>query len=248
MTMPLAAVVALGAAAGGFIQGLSGFAFGLVALGIWAWAVDPKVAGALVVFGTFVGQLMALATVRRGFDAVRILPFIVGGVLGVPFGVALLRHIDPQGFKLAIGVILLIWCPTMLTLRKLPHIAVGGRWADGTAGWVGGVMAGLAGLNGPAPILWCTLRGWGRDVQRAVFQTYSLVIQGVTMAAYIVTGTIGSDTLWLFAIVAPAMLVPTLIGAQLYGRFSDVGFRRLVLSLLTASGAILAGAGLAQLL
>ena len=59
------------------------------------------------------------------------------------------------------------------------------------------------------------------------------------MAAYVATGTIDAAAVWLFAIVAPAMLVPTLLGARLYQRFSDTGFHRLVLWLLTASGAML---------
>jgi uncharacterized membrane protein YfcA len=244
----LAVIVALGAAAGGFIQGLSGFAFGLVAVGIWAWTIDPALAGALVVFGSLVGQVLSLGTVRQGFDAARIMPFIVGGLLGVPIGVALLHHIDPQGFKLAVGIILLLWCPTMLVARTLPRIHWGGRWADAGAGWLGGVMGGLGGLTGPAPILWCALRGWGRDTQRAVFQSFNLLMQGVIMAAYVATGSIGFDTLWLFAIVAPAMLVPTLIGARLYRRFSDSGFRRLILLLLTASGAMLVVSSLVRLL
>ena len=244
MPMPLTVAVALGAALGGFVQGLSGFAFGLVALGIWAWSVDPTVAGPLVVFGSLVGQLLSLGTVRRGLDPGRILPFVVGGLIGVPIGVVLLRQIDPLGFKLAVGIILLIWCPTMLLLRDLPRVTGGGRWADGIVGWVGGVMGGLGGLTGPAPTLWCALRGWGRDAQRAVFQTFNLVMQVATMAAYLATGTISGETAWLFAIVAPAMLVPTLIGARLYRRFSDAGFQRLVLLLLTASGALLVIASL----
>ena len=245
--MPLTVAVALGAILGGFVQGLSGFAFGLVALGIWAWSVDPTIAGPLVVFGSLVGQVLSLGTVRRGLDPGRILPFVIGGLVGVPVGVVLLRQIDPVGFKLAVGIILLIWSPTMLLLRQLPRVSGGGRWADGLAGWVGGVMGGLGGLTGPAPTLWCALRGWGRDVQRAVFQTFNLVMQIVTMAAYLVTGTISRETAWLFAIVAPAMLVPTLIGARLYRRFSDAGFQRLVLLLLTASGALLVVSALLRL-
>jgi len=247
LTLPLAAAVALGAAAGGFVQGLSGFAFGLVALGIWAWALDPALAGSLVVFGSLIGQLLSLHTVRRGLEARRIAPFILGGLVGVPIGVALLRRIDPAGFKLAVGIILLLWCPTMLLARSLPQVTGGGRWADAGAGWVGGVMGGLGGLTGPAPTLWCALRGWGRDTQRAVFQSFNLVMQAVTMVAYVATGTIATETLWMFAIAAPAMLVPTLIGARLYARFSDAGFQRLVLWLLTASGAVLVGSSLARL-
>jgi uncharacterized protein len=233
------AIVALGAAAGGFVQGLSGFAFGLVALGIWAWFIDPAAAGPLVVFGSLLGQTLSLGAVRGSLNAARLLPFIAGGLLGVPLGVLLLHQIDPRGFKLAVGVILVVWCPAMLLVRAVPRVTAGGRWADAAAGWVGGVMGGLGGLTGPAPTLWCALRGWDRDAQRAVFQSFNFAMQAVTMAAYLATGTVGAGTALLFAVVAPAMLIPTLVGARLYRRFSDTGFRRLILLLLTASGVLL---------
>ncbi len=236
---PLVSVVALGAAAGGFVQGLSGFAFGLVAMAVWAWALDPVLAGPLVVFGSLVGQLLSAGSIRRGFDPRRVLPFVAGGVLGVPLGVALLRHIDPLAFKLAVGVLLVVWCPAMLLARDLPRVAGGGCFADAGAGMLGGVMGGLGGLTGPAPTLWATLRGWDRDAQRAVFQVFNLAMHGLTMAAYLATGTVSAEVARLFLVVAPAMLVPTLIGARLYRRFSDAAFRKVVLGLLAASGAIL---------
>jgi hypothetical protein len=40
-------------------------------------------------------------------------------------------------------------------------------------------------------------------------------------------------------VIVPAMLIPTLLGARLYRRFTDTGFRRIVLGLRSASGAIL---------
>jgi uncharacterized protein len=244
----LTGVVALGAAAGGFVQGLSGFAFGLVAMAVWAWWLDPVLAGPLVVFGSLVGQLLSIRSIRRGFDARRVLPFVLGGVAGVPLGVWLLRHIDPLLFKLAVGVLLVVWCPAMLFARGLPRAARGGRPADAGAGWLGGVMGGLGGLTGPAPILWATLRGWDRDAQRAVFQVFNLAMHGLTMAAYLATGTISGEAARLFLVVAPAMLVPTLIGARLYRRFSDAAFRGLVLWLLAASGAVLIATTLPRLL
>ena len=51
----LVTFVALGAVAGGFVQGLSGFAFGLTAMAIWAWSIEPILAGPLVAFGTLFG-------------------------------------------------------------------------------------------------------------------------------------------------------------------------------------------------
>ncbi len=240
----LVTIVAVGAAAGGFVQGLSGFAFGLTAMSIWAWSVDPVLAGPLVVFGTLVGQLLSLGSVRRGLDAGLILPFLAGGVLGVPLGVALLRYVDPLSFKMGVGVLLLAWCPAMLLARDLPSVTRGGRLADASVGWIGGIMCGLGGLNGPAPTLWTTLRGWDRDRQRAVFQVFSLATQALTMATYLATGTIPSGAPRLFAVVAPAMLVPTFVGT----RFSDAAFRRVVLGLLTLSGAILVTTTLPKLL
>jgi len=78
--MTLYIVVALGAAVAGFVQGLSGFAFGLVAMSFWVWVLDPPVAAALTVFGGLLGQLIAAFSVRRGFSWRQLLPFLCLGV------------------------------------------------------------------------------------------------------------------------------------------------------------------------
>jgi uncharacterized membrane protein YfcA len=248
MIDPLVLAVALGAAAGGFVQGLSGFAFGLVAMAVWAWWLDPRLAGPLVVFGSLLGQLLALPTLRRGFEMRRVLPFLLGGVAGVPLGVLLLRVVDPLAFRLVVGLLLVVWCPAMLLARELPRVTRGGRLADAGAGLLGGVLGGLGGLSGPAPTLWTTLRGWGRDTQRAVLQSFNLVMHGLTMAAYLAAGTVTAEAARLFLVVAPAMLLPALLGARLYGRFGDEVFRRVVLALLAASGVILLATTLPQML
>jgi uncharacterized membrane protein YfcA len=232
-------IVAAGAAIAGFVQGLSGFAFGLVAMGIWAWSLDPVLAGPLVVFGSLVGQILATGSSWRSLHPLRALPFVLGGVLGVPLGVALLRYINPVAFKASVGVLLVVWCPIMLFARDLPRVAWGGRWADAGIGWIGGIMGGLGGLTGPAPILWAALRGWERHTQRAVFQVFNLCMHSLTMTLYIVSGTVPSRAWPLFAVMLPAMLVPSIVGYRLYHRISDLAFRRVVLGLLTASGAIL---------
>lgn len=96
-------VVLGGAAVAGFVQGLAGFAFALSSLSIWAWAVDPALAAPMAVFGSLIGQLVTLPIVGRHFNLKGMLPFVVGGILGVPLGIFLLSVLDPQGFKLALG-------------------------------------------------------------------------------------------------------------------------------------------------
>lgn len=241
-------VVAIGAVVAGFVQGLSGFAFGLVAMSFWAWVLDPRLAAALAVFGALTGQLVAAFTVRRGFDAKTLLPFILGGLIGIPLGVALLPKLDMNWFKAILGTLLVLWCPAMLLSKRLPRISAGGNAADGMVGLVGGAMGGLGGFTGTLPTLWCTLRGYERDVQRSIIQNFNLSMLLVTMATYLGTGIVTRDMLPMFAIVAPAMLIPTFLGTRLYIGISDVRFRQIVLGLLTASGVALLASSLPSLL
>ena len=117
--------IVLGAAAGGFVQGLSGFAFGLVASAVWAWVVVPQLAGPMVVFGSLLGQILSIAAVRRAFDLGRVLPFVVAGLLGIPIGVVLLKNLDQTVFRLVVDLILLVYASTMLFFRHLGPVKGG---------------------------------------------------------------------------------------------------------------------------
>jgi uncharacterized membrane protein YfcA len=241
-------IVALGAGVAGFVQGLSGFAFGMVAMSIWAWSIDPRIAAVMAVFGGLSGQILAALSMRRRFDLRLLLPFVVGGLLGIPIGVALLPRLDLQMFKLVLGSLLLVFCPAMLFAPRLPHIGVGGRVADGLVGMVGGVMGGIGGFTGIAPSLWCTLRGFDKDAQRAVIQNFNLGMLAVTFATYLASGLVTAPMLPLFAIVLPAMLIPTLIGTRVYLGVSESTFRKIVLGLLTLSGVAMLVSSLPRLL
>lgn len=241
-------VVALGAIVAGFVQGLSGFAFGMVAMSFWAWTLDPRLAATLSVFGALVGQLLAVFTVRRGFNLRLLLPFVLGGLAGIPLGVSVLPHLDMAWFKALLGGFLALWCPVMLMARSLPPITVGGRLGDTVAGMAGGVLSGIGGFAGPVPTLWATLRGFGKDEQRAVIQNFNLSMLLVTMGVYLGSGVVTVQMLPYFAIVAPAMLVPTLLGARLYIGISEARFRQIVLGLLTASGVALLASSVPTLL
>src|SRR5579872_3948370 len=186
-------IIALGAAVAGFVQGLTGFAFGLTALAFWAWALDPRIAAPLVVMGSLLGHFFSIHRARSGFDIGRIAPLLIGGVIGIPFGVVLLKHINADAFKLGVGILLVVYCPAVLLSHRVPGLARLGAVADGVAGAASGVMAGLGGLGGSISTLWCTLRGWDRDALRATFQSFNLGMQLVTFIAYIITGVISGE-------------------------------------------------------
>ena len=237
--MTTTVVVVLGALCGGFVTGLAGFGTGLTALGFWLHVVSPSVAAALVAACSVVGQAQSLYTVRREITWHRAWPFLAGGILGVPFGVAALRFIDPQTLKALLGVLLIGYAGLMLGFRRLPTIAWGGRAADGMVGFGGGALGGVAGLSGPLPTIWCGLRGWNADAQRAVYQPFNLVILAIVLCTYVTQGIMTEQVWGLVLMCLPATILGAYLGIRMYGRVNDQQFRALVLWLLLASGMVL---------
>ena len=233
---PITIAIILGAAAAGFVQGLSGFAFAMVSSAIWVWVLPPQISSPLVVFGSLVGQILAIPATRKGFSARRAAPLVIGGLLGVPIGVAILPHVEPAWFKAGLGLLLVVYCPAMLFSTRLPHLRVSGPTGDGAVGFLGGVLGGIGGITGVLPTLWCTLNGWDKLTQRSVLQAFNLTMHATTLTLYLVAGRITWTSAAMFPIVLPAMLVPTLIGLRLYARISEMAFRRVVLGLLFLTG------------
>lgn len=232
-------VVLVGAVAAGFVQGLSGFAFGLVATSIWAWWLPPQMVAPLSVFGALVGQLIAAFTVKRGLHWAKLGPMLAGGLAGIPLGLLLLPRLDGPSFQLGVGLLLALWCPVMLFSGRIPHITHGGRLADAASGLAGGLTGAVAGFSGPIPTLWATLRGWDRDTLRSVVQNFNLTMLAVTFAAYVASGVITAPLWPMLPWLAGAVLVPVLLGARLYAGISTETFKRVVLTLLALTGAAL---------
>jgi uncharacterized membrane protein YfcA len=235
------AFILAGALAGGFVSGLTGFGTGLTALTFWLQAVPPVVAGPLVVTCSIIAQVWTLPAIWHAVDWRRSLPFIMGGVIGVPVGTWLLAGASPQGFKLFVGCLLVVYCSFMLLRRSAPKVEWGGRVADGAVGIGGGVLGGLAGLSGPLPTIWASLRGWGKDERRGVFQTYNLTILLLAAASQAVGGFMTWEVGRLTLIALPATLIGAWLGRKVYDRLGDGRFNQVVLGLLLVSGAMIIG-------
>src|SRR5690606_35759336 len=109
-------------------------------------------------------------------------------------------------FKILLGVMLVVWCPLMLNINRVPRVTLNSRLADGIIGMLGGITGGLGGFTGVIPTLWCTLRRMGKDEQRAIIQNFNLGALTISMAAYIIKGLITVPMLPLLASIIPAIL------------------------------------------
>ena len=234
----------LGALAGGFVSGLAGFGTALMALGIWLYVVPPSIAVPLVLIGSVLGQTSTLPSFWRSIDFKLVWPFLIGGLAGVPLGTLLITYADPRIFKLGVGVLMLVF-PTALYFNRAPMaLSFGGRLADATIGFAGGLLGGLAGLSGPVPILWASVRDWGKDERRGVFQTFNWTVLSAALCLQAGTGFITGQLLWLTLLVLPATLFGAWLGARTYRVLSDRNFHDVVLGLLFLSGVGLVWSGL----
>jgi len=225
----------LGALAGGFVSGLVGFGTALMTLGIWLYVLPPSQAVPLILICSVVSQSWTLPSMWRSFDLTLVWPFLIGGLAGVPIGTLLVAHADPNVFKLTIGVFLLLF-PVALYFVAPMSFRFGGKVADAAIGFAGGILGGLASLSGPLPILWASIRGWGKDERRGVFQTYNWTVIAAALCLQAASGLIERDAIGLALLAFPATIAGAWLGARCYHALSDKNFRDIVLGLLFLSG------------
>jgi uncharacterized protein len=222
--------------AAAFITGIAGFALGIVAAAVWLHFLTPAQVAALIVAYGLIVQGVAVWKLRQSIKWARLMPFLVGGAIGVPIGGEVLRWASPASLRIAVGAILVLFSLYSLVRPKLASAAGAGPAADGAIGVVNGVIGGATGLGGIVAVVWCSTRGWPPAEQRAVFQPSGVAVFLMTGLWLGGTGMIGADTLSLFLIGLPALALGTWAGLKLFGRLDDNAFRRIVLALLLLSG------------
>jgi len=224
---------------GAFVAGVAGFAFGLVAAAIWLHILTPLETAALIVVYGLIVQGYAVWKLRHALAWRRLMPLVIGGQIGIPLGIELLRWVPAPAMRAVVGVVLIAFGLYSLLRPKLPPMTNAGALADGSVGIVGGIVGGTTGLAGIVPTIWSTLRGWTKDEQRAVFQPVAVTIF-IGCALWLGgTGSFDRDTIRLLAIGLPALLLGTWAGLKVYGRLDEAAFRKVVLFLLLVSGVTL---------
>jgi len=229
------AILWAGAFLGAIAVGAGGFGFALAASSIWLHGLTPVRTTVLVVGCGGILHALMIWPLRRSFRLDRVWPFVLGCLIGIPFGVRVLAAVNPAILKPVLGAFLLLYGIYALTVRRLPLITVGGRGADMAVGLAGGVLGGIGGFSGVLPMIWTQLRGWPRDIARATYQPYILI---ANIATLLVIGAFGLDrsALLLILLALPALAAGAWAGWRLYGWVDDQLFRRGVAGIVAASG------------
>jgi uncharacterized membrane protein YfcA len=230
------ALVLVGALVGGFVNGLTGFGTGLAALPLFLLAVQPVVAAQLVSAASVASHLTTLRMIWHAIDWRRLAPMLVAGLIGVPIGTWILPLLSVATFKLAVGIVVFVYCSFMLFGVGRVRLAAGGKGAEAIIGFFGGILAGIAGLSGVLPTMWAALKAWPKEERRVFFQVFNLTILSAMLLASLVQGLVGWRLLSALAVALPGTLTGSWLGAFVYRRLDDRRFDRIVLFLLLLSG------------
>lgn len=222
---------------GGFVSGISGFAFSAVAGAILLQVYAPAFAVPLMMACALVAQLYSLISLRNSMAWRKALPLIIGGVVGIPIGLHVLRSTDAHTFRLGFGIFLAVYSAYMLfwpaTLSA--HKTESGVTTS-AIGFAGGVVGGLSAFPGALPTIWCDLRGFPKDVKRGMTQPYIALMQFLGILLVFLQGDLSTEFLPKLLWSLPAVIAGSVLGLALFGKVNDSMFRRVVLLALLVSG------------
>jgi uncharacterized membrane protein YfcA len=233
----IAAAVIFGAA---LVSSIAGFAFsalaGAVVLHLYQ---DPVRSMAVVVSCSIAIQAYGVWALRRDIHLPRLAAFLLGGVFTVPVGVSILEGMPMGVFSLCLGVVVILY--SIYHMRgshlRVPNFS---RRADIAVGAVGGLLGGLIAFPGLVVCIWCGLRGWPKEQQRAIYQPFILLMQLEALAC-LGAMTPSRVPLEALAFYMPVALFAAYIGFALFRRMSAAQFNLAFHLLLIAAGVSLLG-------
>ncbi len=211
-----------------FVQGVTGFGFGMVAMALLPLFTGAKSSSVLIGLLSLVTTSCVLYSVRRSFRGRDFLFPVVGMFAGVPFGVYALVMLDENLIQRLVGIAILIACAQMVIPSLRMRRAIPWPWALG-AGFTSGILGGAFGIGGPPVIAYASMQEWEGARYKAMlcsfFATSNLYRVIIMAGAGLITG----DILLRFAVASPALLLGVFLGIRAFGRLSRDAFRRVVL-------------------
>jgi uncharacterized membrane protein YfcA len=224
---------------GAFVSGLAGFAFSAVAGGILLHILQPIEAVPLMMSCSVGVQATSLWAMRRNIQWRQSLVLVIGGLLGVPIALWLLHTADTRAFREGFGLVVAVYAAYMLFRPGMRVIQEVKQGLGALVGFGGGLIGGLTAMPGALPTIWCDLHGMPKSEQRAMVQPFIAAMQIFALALMVMRHDLTEKVALDFALSIPALLAGTGLGILAFRRVNEAVFRRVILTVLMLSGALL---------
>lgn len=224
-----------------FILGLStlvrsaiGFGDGLIAMGLLTSLVGLKTASPLV---ALVGTPISLSILLSQYKQVKIktvLPLIISTLIGIPFGLVLLKFVPEQVGRGMLGLLLVVYGTYSLLGLKLPEITTD-KFAH-LFGFIAGILGGAYTTNGPLIVIYGNLKRWEPQQFRLMLQGYFFCTNFLILAGHALSG-LWTIRVWSLTLMSlPVIGVSVWLGSIVNQRINRKFFTKFVFTLLLIIG------------
>ena len=219
-----------------FIRSALGFGDALLAMPLLALLAGLQVATPVVAFAASTIGITILLGHWRSVDVSSTWRLVLASLVGIPFGLLLLKLAPESYVKAALGVLLILYGLYSLIAPGLPVIR--SEWPAYVFGFVAGVLGGAYNTNGPPVVVYGALRRWSPEHFRATLQGCFLLTGLMILVGHGVAGLWTREVFRLYLFSLPAILLAVFLGAKLNRRIPRETFSRAVYVFLIIMGAL----------
>jgi uncharacterized protein len=219
------------------VSSMAGFAFSAVAGAILLHLLRPSEAIPLMMACSISVQASNLVIMRNQMRWKQSLFLIAGGVLALPFALALLQGGNTHILRIAFGVLITLYAAySLFRPASRPSEATAHKGRDVLIGFGGGLVGGLTAMPGAVPTIWCDLQGVPKDQQRGLVQPFIAAMQLSALVLLLWRNELSSTVFFEFLVSLLPLWAGMMLGIRLFRRIDEVNFRRVILVMLLLSG------------
>lgn len=220
-----------------FVQTVSGFGLGLVAMPLLSSTLGLDIARPLMVLIAVCSQLIMTVRLRKALNLGTVGALAVFGLIGIPIGGWLADSgiFTEDTMLIGLGVIVIAYALYSLIAPALPHLKH--DRLSGVVGLLSGMLTGAYNVGGPPVVIYADARRWSPEAVRVNLQGFFLLKGVVLLVWHIAYGNMTAPVLTGFVWGIPAIAAGMVAGFWLHPHINAGRFRQIVLVLLLALGA-----------
>ena len=217
----------------GVVRGFSGFGSALIYVPLMAAIYDPKIATVSFVIADYFSAAPYFVQAFRNCHWRDVTPAVLAAAVTVPIGTMLQTSVDPVALR---------WGMCAFVTLFVILLASGWRYRGnaGAPGAIGaGALSGIAGgatqMSGPPLILFWLSGPHPAPVVRFNLMACLALIGFMLVVSYMVQDLFKAVPIAIAVLIWPLYMISVYVGAGLFGRTSDRGYRRIAYVIIAAS-------------
>ncbi|MFQ5808299.1 MAG: sulfite exporter TauE/SafE family protein [Armatimonadota bacterium] len=196
-----------------FVQGATGFGYGLVAMAVLASLLHIKAAVVILAPASFCLCTMLFLRLRSHVAWRDATPVAISVVIGVPAGAAFLVQADPDLLQAILGALLIV-SAVYAMLPKLAERPWHPVFLGIPCGVLSGAMGGALGASGPPIIAFVSTQGYGRFRYTGTLQFVFGTMAFVRLVEFFRRGLFTQDLLLQSGLGVVCVLAGALLGVR----------------------------------